>query len=291
MNALKIFIILLLAGGAASYLSGQKHYYSKKTLQLIKKGDTIDFDFYDKNKRRYTVEWRKYPKDYPYQTSDEFYYIKVFRIKNNFNHSIYLRRTQTSLTPGGFVTGLLRPDSVEYSSLYFDLDKKPYETRGVLFNFSFCPDTPEEEVVKISYTFTGNAYPTLLKDIIKTGDTLNFDFYNESCENMITLECHDNPEPNNILRDNFYYLKVFRIKNPFNYDIYLNHMWQQDTLDAPEFFPHVLLKPDSVAYGVVGYDLTQRPAVNSEVLFSFKFCPDTPEEEMYETRYTFVGEW
>ncbi len=149
--------ILLLLFFAIHYLSGQR-YISDCTSYWVKKGDTIDFDFYNRYPEdNIEIEWRKNHRRNNI-TNVVFCYAKVFKIKNNFSHDIYLEAVRTGAgycVPSCFYSGLLKPDSTRYTIIEFDLTAKASIGRGIIFHFIFCPNTPEAEPYKVSYFFEG----------------------------------------------------------------------------------------------------------------------------------------
>ncbi len=149
--------ILLLLFFVVHYLFGQR-YISDCTSYWVKKGDTIDFDFYNRYPEdNIEIEWRK-NNNKNSTTNVDFCYATVFKIKNNFSHDIYLEGVKTGAgycVPSCFYSGLLKPDSVEYTIIEFNLTAKPSISRGIAFLFTFCPNTPEAEPHNVSYTFSG----------------------------------------------------------------------------------------------------------------------------------------
>ena len=144
--------ILLLLFFVVHYLFGQR--YIKGCSRFAKKGDTLDFDFYNRYpKGNLEVEWRTCPKGF--ECTDDFHYTKIFKIKNNFSHDIYLNRTMGDAVPGCFTYGLIKPDSIVYTSIYLYLDGKTSIRRTVGFLFTFCPNTPEAEDYMVQYHFEG----------------------------------------------------------------------------------------------------------------------------------------
>ncbi len=135
----------------------EQRYADNCTEHFALKGDTIDFDFYNRYPEdNIEAEWRSYPKGK--NSRHKYYYVKVFRIKNNFSHDIYLERVQTGAgycIPGCLYAGYIKPDSVYYSSLHFILDGKTNLRRPVGYFFTFCPNTPEAEGYMVQYHFEG----------------------------------------------------------------------------------------------------------------------------------------
>jgi hypothetical protein len=152
--------ILLLLFFVVHYLFGQKEsnnmgHIDDCSPSWAKKGDTLDFDFYNRySENSIEIEWRKkHKKNSP--TNISFCYGQIFKIKNNFSHDIYLNRTLGDAVPGCFTYGLIKPDSIVYTSIYLDLEGKTSLSRPVVFIFTFCPNTPEEERYMVQYHFEG----------------------------------------------------------------------------------------------------------------------------------------
>ena len=135
----------------------KSHHYGLASAPYIQKGDTIDLNFYPEfPKDNILVEWRVRPND-----SMRFYFSKVVRIKNNFSHDIYLASVKTGAgycVPGGLYSGIIKPGEEAYSSISLSLDGKERVSRGVGFNFIYCPGTAGAEFRLIEVYFKGKRF-------------------------------------------------------------------------------------------------------------------------------------
>lgn len=156
-----LFLFSLISFLLIIHVMGQKKNQKEcfAATHYALKDDTLDFDFYPRYPEdNIKIEWRKCSENKNNPCWNKFNYVKIFKIKNNFSHDIYLDVIRTGAgycIPECFTYGLIKPDSIEYTAIYFDLDAKPSVLRNVSFHFTFCPNTPEAESYIVNYVFEG----------------------------------------------------------------------------------------------------------------------------------------
>ena len=117
---------------------------------------------------------------------------------------------------------------------------------------------------------------------VQEGDTMDFNFYPEYPKDIISVEFRPHPE----IKGDLYYAKVFRIKNIFSHDIYL----QSFISDCLAFgFKKGVLKPGEEAYSSVYFFLNGKKILTRTVNFRFWYCPGTEEAEYKIIQTYFKG--
>lgn len=126
---------------------------------------------------------------------------------------------------------------------------------------------------------------------MKRGDTIDLIFYPKPSKYPNSTEEDIQVEWRKSLYefDSFTFIRCFRIKNNFSFDIYLDRVQTGAGYCVPKGFYEGILHPGEVQYTVIQLDLAGKESLSRPVGFFFRMCPYTDEEEKLLVIKRFVG--